>query len=643
MDIFFAVNDAYARQLSTAIVSIAENNKSSPLDFHILTTDFSAISRRRLEKICLFYKNVSFTYHQPDVARLEKLALNIDYISVETYFRYLIAEIVPGLDKCLYLDADIVVNGSLEPLWNMPLGDNYCVGVEDLFIIRQNYKPKIGFAANDLYVNAGVLLLNLRKIRADGMGQKLIDNTERLAGKILYQDQDIINITFKGHIAAADSIYNFASANVRREPGKRKKAVIIHYTGSAKPWHTRCANKLKDVWRNYAKNEQLLQKRKIKVGLIIDEFFGGAGTAYGGYGFLARKFIAKYIPDDDIQIDVLLGRGSRKLRSEKFHVDDVDLYRLPRWKFFVQRWLKKKNYDIYLSIELVSDFVLKNETNPQKKLILWIQDPRPMYEWDEINTVTLFPEKCYYKQEIYDTVHRWYEQGRVCFISQGEFLNPKAKDLYNLPDNVPIRYVPNPVEIDENFDVEKYSKQNHIIFLGRIESVKRGWLFCEIAKRMPEYEFFVLGQSFRQKEDNARILEPYTGVGIKNLHFAGHVDGEEKADYLRKAKILVNTSIHEALPVSFLEALSYGTLLVSNRNPEELTAKFGIWVGDVLGDGFDKVDLYVEAIRKIMADEKQRMQKAREAVAYVREVHNVPRFVKDLKEAIKQEVRGQSR
>jgi hypothetical protein len=28
-----------------------------------------------------------------------------------------------------------------------------------------------------------------------------------------------------------------------------------------------------------------------------------------------------------------------------------------------------------------------------------------------------------------------------------------------------------------------------IIFLGRIESVKRGWLFCEIAKKMPEYEF----------------------------------------------------------------------------------------------------------------------------------------------------------
>lgn len=45
--------------------------------------------------------------------------------------------------------------------------------------------------------------------------------------------------------------------------------------------------------------------------MIIDEFFGGAGTAYGGYGFLARRLIAKYIPNDLIQIDVLLGRSNK--------------------------------------------------------------------------------------------------------------------------------------------------------------------------------------------------------------------------------------------------------------------------------------------------------------------------------------------
>lgn len=62
----------------------------------------------------------------------------------------------------------------------------------------------------------------------------------------------------------------------------------------------------------------------------------------------------------------------------------------------------------------------------------------------------------------------------------------------------------------------------------------------------------------------------------------GHVDGEEKKKYLMESKILVNTSIHEAIPISFLEALSYGTLIVSNRNPENLASQFGNWVGDVL-------------------------------------------------------------
>ena len=528
-----------------------------------------------------------------------------------------------------------MVNGSLRPLWEMDLQDNYCIGIKDSWIERKNYKSQIGLTNQDLYINAGVILFNLKKIRQDNMIEKLFKNTIDMFDKISYQDQDIINLTFKGRIGEAESIYNFAGENVKYEKSKRKQAVIIHYTGSAKPWHEKCKNKMKHIWLQYAKKEQTMGNKKIKVGLIIDEFFGGAGTAYGGYGFLARKFIAKYIPNENIQIDVLLGKGKKRFSCEKYHEDDVDLYRLPRSGFFARHWLKKQNYDIYLSIELVNDYVLKHEPNPHKKLILWIQDPRPKYEWDEINTVKLFPESCYYKQSIYDTVHKWYKQERVRFISQGYFLNQKAKDLYNLSKDATIQYLPNPVEIDEKFDIKQTTKKNQIIFLGRIESVKRGWLFCEIAKKMPEYEFYVLGQTFREKEKNSSIMEQY--MSIPNLHFAGHVDGEIKARFLAESKILVNTSIHEALPISFLEALSYGTVLVSNRNPEDLTSKFGIWVGDVLGDGFDKIDLYINAIKKLMENEEERQTKAKAAIDYIKKTHNISRFVTDLRTVIYKE------
>ena len=267
---------------------------------------------------------------------------------------------------------------------------------------------------------------------------------------------------------------------------------------------------------------------------------------------------------------------------------------------------------------------------------MWIQDPRPQYEWDEINTVKLFPEPSYYNQKIYDLVHEWYKRGRVKFVTQGHFLNEKAIDLYDLDCNVEIEYLPNPIDIDPNYIYSYKNKENIIIFLGRIESVKRGWLFCEIAKKMPQYQFYVLGKTSRDDGENSKIIQPY--LELPNLHFAGHVDGEVKASYLKRAKILINTSIHEALPISFLEALSYGVLIVSNRNPENLTEKFGVHVGDVLGDGFDKVDLYCSAVNKLMNDDILQKQLAVKAIQYINKVHTVERFVKNTRKIILEEV-----
>jgi len=103
---------------------------------------------------------------------------------------------------------------------------------------------------------------------------------------------------------------------------------------------------------------------------------------------------------------------------------------------------------------------------------------------------------------------------------------------------------------------------------------------------------------------------------------------------LKDAKILVNTSIHEALPISFLEALSFGTLLVSNRNPEELTERFGIYVGDVLGDGFDKVDLFVDAIRNLMLDDEKCRVLGEQAIQYIKDRHSVESFQENMRTTV---------
>ena len=106
----------------------------------------------------------------------------------------------------------------------------------------------------------------------------------------------------------------------------------------------------------------------------------------------------------------------------------------------------------------------------------------------------------------------------------------------------------------------------------------------------------------------------------------GHVDGNEKLQYLRRAKVLVNTSIHEALPVSFLEALAAGTLIVSCRNPEGLTESFGRFVGTVLGDGFESVPLFANAVRFILENEEWRYARASAAHQYIVDHHSLEDF-----------------
>ena len=251
MNIFFAVNNDYVKYLLVALLSILKNNVEEKIYFYIISKDITEESKNKIGLLRKIYSNFEIKYLVPDMSLFKNLKLNIEYITIETYFRYIIADLVPDISKCLYLDADIVVNGKLKDFYDTNIENFYCAGVEDLFINGICYKKEIEFTDDDLYVNAGVLLLNLENIRKDNMISKLFYNNLQLKDKITYQDQDVINITFKNKILEANSIYNFTGTNVRREKNKRKSAVIIHYTGERKPWMNNCRNKMKFLWRYY--------------------------------------------------------------------------------------------------------------------------------------------------------------------------------------------------------------------------------------------------------------------------------------------------------------------------------------------------------------------------------------------------------
>lgn len=713
--IVFAINDKYVKQLTTTITSILENsNNNNTYEFHIMNYDISEVNKNIIISYVSKYKNsrINFIDMNSILANLNLEQFmsrrdNYKYISIETYFRFFIPEIFKNYDKVIYLDADLIVLRDIADLFAEKIDEYYCAAVVDKFMenslksdanktsqykhlsYRQYFKTILN-KKNDLYFNAGVLLLNVKKLIEDNISDKLW-NFVKEKSPLEFQDQDALNSICEEKVKYIDIKWNI----LKRKNDNVTSAFIYHFIGPEKPWgNDKSSYKynysyINEWWHLYkktpyfnnsdlrilnmikrktqfAKLQTFMQSifslnndgdfkilkilgfefkfrrkpKKIKVGLIIDEFFGGAGTAYGGYGFLARKYVAKYIPNEDIEIDVLLGRGSKnKFFAKKYHEDDVDLYYLPKRKFASELWLKKQKYDIYLSIELTTNWILKCDKDARKKLILWIQDPRPKSAWDNvIDTMQSIKDPCFYNQKVYDIAHNWAIKNRVKFISQGYSLNPLAMELYNLPAETPIQYLPNPIDIDFEFEFDITKKKKQIIFLGRLEAQKRAWLFCEIAKKMPEYEFYVLGQYFRHKEDNKRMLEKYENDNIPNLHFVGHIDGDKKQNLIKESRILLSTAIWEGIPISWLEALSYGTVLVSDLERESLAEQFGIFVGTVPGDGFDGIDKFIPAIREIMENDEFYSNKAVQAIEYVRNTHNIKRFVNDMREVIIKEV-----
>lgn len=357
-----------------------------------------------------------------------------------------------------------------------------------------------------------------------------------------------------------------------------------------------------------------------KIIIFVNEFFGEWGTPRGGYGFLARHILPKALGISPSKITVCLGRSHSLIKCEtKISSEGVELIKLPKLRFIAAMIVNK--YDILITIEATVDYLFSLHKYLTKKILFWIQDPRPKSDWEIINSVTLAKEKSYFNPKTYTLVNRCYTKGLIYFASQAKYLTQKAIELYNLPIDISIPFLPNPIEIQK----EQFTKTNSIIFLGRIDSVKRGWLFCEIAKRLPQYNFYILGSSsnIEEKRHNS-VVEDYKK--LPNLFFLGHVEGEEKAEHLQKAKILVNTSIHEALPISFLEAFSYGITVVSNQNPDNLISKYGTYIGESIGNGWDDIDKFTAAIKYLMDNEPIRINLANQAKEYLLANHSENKF-----------------
>ncbi|MBI2844756.1 MAG: glycosyltransferase family 4 protein [Armatimonadetes bacterium] len=158
-------------------------------------------------------------------------------------------------------------------------------------------------------------------------------------------------------------------------------------------------------------------------------------------------------------------------------------------------------------------------------------------------------------------------------------------------------------------------EQHYIIWVASFRDVKRPEMFLELASRLPDFEFIMVGGQYVHQPE---MFEEIKGKaqGIPNLRLTGHVPYEETGAYFDKAKLLVCTSTVEGFPNTFLQAWSRGTPVVSTVDPDTLIQRLG------LGRYCPTIDDLTREVRMLISDEAARKAIGEIAVEYVNRNHH---------------------
>lgn len=237
LNICFASNENYVQHLCCALKSIFANKKRNEnFNIIILNENISLKSQKYIEKLLPKGSRVEFINVDKGAFKYCPLTEDAFHIkSLSTYFRFVLPSVC-NFDKVLYLDCDIIVKKSLSELFETNIENYYIAGVEDCYV-DENCK-RLGL---DKYVNAGVLLINLKKWREDNIQEKLFTWAKENQEKILWVDQDVINSVLNEKIFYLNEEFNAQISEL--EFGKTKeynriaeRATIVHYVGHRKPW-----------------------------------------------------------------------------------------------------------------------------------------------------------------------------------------------------------------------------------------------------------------------------------------------------------------------------------------------------------------------------------------------------------------------
>lgn len=264
--VFFSTDDNYIPYLDVALSSLIENaSRDFRYRIMILNTGLSAENMARI----LEREQAGIAIEFVDISdRLEGIMShfrNVYHFSIVTYYRLFIASLFPRLDKIVYLDCDLVVTGDISKLYFTDMEDAIIAAAPEQYVRNtpafRLYAEKALGVDPDGYVNAGVLVMDLRQFRRHRIEERFVDLITHYDFDLLDPDQAFLNYLCDGYIHSLPNGWNMEPTDLPVEG----ELSIVHYALYKKPWQFDDVKYGEHFWRYAASSPfygEILRRRK---------------------------------------------------------------------------------------------------------------------------------------------------------------------------------------------------------------------------------------------------------------------------------------------------------------------------------------------------------------------------------------------
>lgn len=276
MNVCVTVNSKYMRYLYVMLRSLFDNNKKGIIKLYVINSDFDAIDENYIRKLSEKYGHITI-FIKPNSEDADLLPQtfreNGNNYSKEILYRLMIPELLPqDLDRVIMLDADLIINKDIEPLYNVDFNGKLFAAAPNMAAPRlevyENWKRWYSKERkNWIHYNTGVILWNLKMIREE-LPKRYIFKKAISSSKIEKPsfEEEFINVEFgEDNIKSIDFKWNWQprvvfSKYLEMECENvytniytlQEKCSIVHYV-DMNPWGPGNYNFATELWWGYCK------------------------------------------------------------------------------------------------------------------------------------------------------------------------------------------------------------------------------------------------------------------------------------------------------------------------------------------------------------------------------------------------------